>query len=98
MSDNPIGRKVGGILQRATMLLVTSLGDTRPVALATWLLNERVRGRVPVWPTTNRLADRLVEGLEALSETRGPEVIASIMTAPTDTALDWPERLRGLTQ
>lgn len=98
MTGNSIAARIGAILKQATMSFVPFLGDTRPIALATWLLNERARGMVPVWPTTERNADRLVEGLEALSETRGPEVIAAILTAPADTALDWPERLRPLTQ
>lgn len=98
MTGTTIGERVGSVLKRATMTFAPFLGDTRPVALATWLLDERARGLVPVWPTTARLAQRLVEGLEILRETRGPEVIAAILAAPTDTSFDWPERLRGLTQ
>lgn len=87
---------MGTILERATMMLIAPFGDTRPIALANRLLDERARGMVPVWPTTDRYADRLVEGLEELLETRGTEVFAAIATAPTETTLDWPERLSVL--
>jgi len=96
MSKNPIGRRVGAILERATMMLSSPFGDLRPVPFASRLLDERARGMVPVWPTTERYADRLVEGLEALRETRGPEVFAAIADAPKDTNLDWPARLSAL--
>ncbi len=68
-----------------------------PIGLATRLLDEIARGMVPVWPTTRRHADRLVEGLELARERRGPEVIRAILRAPADGPLPWSRLLKPLT-
>lgn len=52
----------------------------------------------PVWPTTERHAIRLVEGLLDLRETRGVEVMRAVVRAPRDTPLDWQAQLRVLTR
>lgn len=74
-----------------------SLGNAEPAALAGRLLDEIEGGMVPVWPSTERYADRLVRGLEILQTTRGPSVLRAVVDAPRDTVLDWPMRLGHLT-
>lgn len=73
-----------------------ALLDTSPVALATRLLDEIGQGMLPVWPSTERYADRLLEGLMELRGTRGREVYRAVVLAPRDTQIDWRERLRPL--
>ena len=69
-----------------------------PTGLASRLLDEIAGGMVPVWPTTERYADRLVEGFETLMERRGPEVIRAILQAPSDGPLVWSRILAPLTR
>ena len=88
------------ILQSATMRLptkVTSLGSTTPAGLAGHLLTEISKGQVPVYPTTERIAERLVTGLVALQETRPLEVHRAVLLAPRDGNLDWPDLMRPVT-
>ena len=73
-----------------------ALLDTSPTALAARLLDEIARGMMPVWPTTERYADRLVEGLMELRDTRGREVYRAVVMAPENCAIDWRERLKPL--
>lgn len=81
---------------RITSPLV-SLVETTPTRLAACLLDEMAYGMMPVWPTTERYADHLVEGLLALRDTRGVEVMRAIVNAPRDSVIEWPNRLRVLT-
>lgn len=83
------GGRTRKILKRAGMKLSTPFADMRPLAMANRLLDERARGMVPVWPTTDRYAHRLAEGFEMLKETRGEEVAEAIAEAPEDTGIDW---------
>jgi hypothetical protein len=75
---------------------LAALIDSSPAALAGCLLDEIERGMVPVWPTTERYADRLVDGLIELRGTREREVHRAVLLAPLDTQIDWPERLEAL--
>jgi hypothetical protein len=95
-----LARLRGALLQGAAMHIASplaSLVDNTPVRMATHLLDEIAWGMKPVWPTTERYADRLVEGLRALRETRGVEVVRAIVNAPDDAAIEWRRRLRPLT-
>lgn len=71
-----------------------ALIDTSPAALAGTLLDEIERGMMPVWPTTDRYASRMVEGLTELRRTRPGEVYRAVVLAPVDTRIDWDGLLR----
>lgn len=75
---------------------LTALLDPSPASLAARLLDEIGRGMIPVWPSTERYADRLLEGLMELRNTRGREVYRAVVLAPRDTQIDWREQLRPL--
>lgn len=88
------------ILQRAGMRIASplaSLVEVTPTRMAARLLDEIAWGMKPVWPTTERYADRLVEGLLTLCETRGVEVVRAVISAPDDATIEWRLRLRPLT-
>jgi len=75
---------------------MAALLDSSPLALARRLLDDIERGLLPVWPTTDRYADRMVEGLEQISVTRRTEVLRAIMLAPENAVIDWHARLDTL--
>lgn len=64
-----------------------------PASLAGWLLEEISRGMHPVWPTTRRYAERMVQGLSMLHATRRDDVMCAIRAAPEHGHLDWPSLL-----
>lgn len=78
------------------MIDPTFFASEEPVALAGWLIHEMNIGLLPVWPSTDRYADLMVEGLAVLSESRPFEVVAVLSTVPQDSVIDWPHRLSRL--
>jgi len=83
----------GGMRIRSPM---AALLDSSPLALARQLLDDIERGLLPVWPSTERYADRMVEGLEQISATRRTEVLRAVMLAPEHAVIDWRSRLDTL--
>jgi len=77
------------------MIDATFFASEEPVALAGWLIHEMNVGLLPVWPSTDRHARLLVEGLAALSESRPSEVMAVLATVPRHSVIDWHDRLSG---
>lgn len=67
-----------------------------PVSLATWLLEEVSRGLLPVWPSTQLFAVRIVAGLTSLHAVRRSEVMNALPTAPESAVVDWDMLLAPL--